>query len=111
MTEGASSALPPWVGDRWPTSESTPSARADITTVRVDDLVAFYDDTGRTLVMLNPSAWAIWEACDGARTFDDVVRQLSEQHNASEETLRVDVWHTLRRLAAMGLISDASTEG
>ena len=53
-----------------------PTRRAGASTVELDDNVAVYDDVGQLLILLNTSAAAVWEHCDGATTVDDMVRGL-----------------------------------
>ena len=36
--------------------------------VELDDNVALYDDVGQLLILLNMSAAAVWERCDGTRS-------------------------------------------
>ena len=42
--------------------------------------MALYDDVGQLLILLNTSAAAVWERCDGATTLDDIARELAAAH-------------------------------
>jgi hypothetical protein len=84
-----------------------PRARPDLSAVPLDDNVAIYDEVGHVLVMLNASASAVLERCDGASTFEMIVSDLAEGHGADVDTVREDVRRTLRKLASIGLVADA----
>jgi len=51
--------------------------------VELDDNVAIYDTPGQLLIMLNSSAAAVWERCDGATTLDEMVGELVEAHGGN----------------------------
>lgn len=92
---------------QWPHAGSLPMARADLSAVPLDDNVAIYDEVGRTLVMLNSSAAAVLERCDGATPFADMVAELAQEHGEDASGISEDVWRTVRKLASMGLVQDA----
>ena len=81
-------------------------ARPDLSAVPLDDNVAIYDEVGQALVMLNLSASAVLERCDGATTFEAMVRDLAEHHKEDVDTVREDVRYTLRKLASIGLVAE-----
>jgi hypothetical protein len=91
---------------QWPTPTSIPVARPGLSAVPLDENVAIYDEVGHVLVMLNPSASAVLEHCDGTTTFEVMVRELAERHGADVDTVRGDVRHTLRKLASIGLVAE-----
>ena len=77
--------------------------------VELDDNLALYDEVGQLLILLNSSAAAVWELCDGTTTLDDMVRQLAEVLGATgsdAEELAEDVRLTVRKLADLGLVVD-----
>jgi hypothetical protein len=79
--------------------------------VELDDNVALYDEVGQLLIMLNSSAAAVWNCCDGTTTLDDMVRELAEAHRADGPALHIigeDVRLTVRKLAELGLVAEAS---
>jgi hypothetical protein len=81
--------------------------------VELDDNVALYDDVGQLLIMLNSSAAAVWECCDGTTTVDDMARQLAEAHRADGPTadaIGEDVHRTVSKLAELGLVVESSFE-
>jgi hypothetical protein len=87
---------------------SRPLARADISTVPLDDNIAIYDEVGHVLVLLNSSAFAVLECCDGSTPFKNIVGTLAERYATDLEIVSEDVWRTLRKLASMGLVADIS---
>ena len=80
--------------------------------MRLDDNVALYDEVGQLMILLNTSAAAVWELCDGGRTLDDIGHALAEAHGATGAAAAVigdDVRLTVRKLAELGLVVDAGT--
>jgi hypothetical protein len=77
-------------------------------TVPLDDNVALYDDVGQLLILLNASAAAVWERCDGVTTYAAMVAELAEAHGADTADIEDDVWQTVRKLAELGLVEDAT---
>jgi hypothetical protein len=90
-----------------PEAGSHPVRREGAVAVELDDNVALYDDVGQLLIMLNSSAAAIWECCDGATTVDDMVRQLTAAHPDDAAVIGEDVRQTVRKLVELGLVVDA----
>ncbi|HEY5385883.1 MAG TPA: PqqD family protein [Acidimicrobiales bacterium] len=86
---------------------SLPTRRAGASAVELDDNVAVYDDVGQLLILLNTSAAAVWERCDGRTTVDDMVRALAVEHGAHAEDIAEDVRRTLAKLAELGLVAEA----
>ena len=95
----------------WPHGASVPARRAGASAVELDDNVALYDEVGQLLILLNASAAAVWELCDGATTLDVMVRTLAEAHSgdpaADAGEIGEDVRQTVRKLADLGLVVDA----
>lgn len=56
------------------------------------------------VLLLNPSAAAILELCDGARTMDDIVSVLATRFNSPETSIRPDVAQCLQELSGKGLV-------
>jgi hypothetical protein len=75
--------------------------------VALDDNVALYDDVDQVLILLNPSAAAVWEGCDGTSTMVELVGRLAEAHGADRKVLGPDVEQTVRKLAELGLLAEA----
>jgi hypothetical protein len=96
----------------WPEPGSVPVRRAGATAVDLDDNLALYDEVGQLLILLNTSAASVWELCDGTTTMDDMVCRLAQAHAADAGEVGDDVRRTVRKLADLGLVVDASgTDG
>lgn len=95
--------------ENWPDGDALPRARAQVAVVKVDRDLALYDELGHMLIMLNSSAAALWERCDGKSTFESVVGDLARSHSASSVVVRSDARSTLQKLASLGLVTDART--
>jgi len=98
------------VRTEWPGGSSLPVRRQGAAAVELDDNVALYDEVGQLLILLNPSAAAVWELCDGRTTLDEMVRELADAlsaNGADAATMSEDVRLTVRKLADLGLVVDA----
>jgi hypothetical protein len=89
---------------------SLPARRPGATAVVLDDNVAVYDDVGQLLILLNTSAAAVWERCDGATTLQDMARALVAAHPGDEADIAEDVRQTVGKLAELGLVVEADAE-
>ena len=95
----------------WPPPESRPVSRQGASAVDLDDNVAVYDDVGQLLILLNSSAALVWALCDGRTTVKAMVEALAAAHPDDSDVIGEDVRQTLRKLAELGLVSDASDPG
>jgi len=76
--------------------------------VELDDNLALYDEVGQFLILLNTSAAAVWERCDGTTTLEEMVGELAEAHGGDDAgAIAEDVRLTVRKLAELGLVVDA----
>lgn len=93
----------------WPEACSVPRRRPRASAVELDDNVAVYDDVGQLLILLNAGAAEVWERCDGATTFAEMVGTVAQAHaEQSSDVIERDVWQTVRKLADLGLVEDAA---
>ena len=90
----------------WPGATARPRRRDGTAAVSLDDNVALYDDVGQLLILLNPSAAAVWQHCDGSTSFDDMVGRLVASYAGDPGLIRQDVRETLRKLRELGLVDD-----
>ena len=81
---------------------SRPARRPGASAVALDDNLAIYDDVGQLLILLNSSAAAVWERCDGSTTVDEMVETLAAAHPDDAAVVGEDVRQTLRKLASWG---------
>lgn len=90
-----------------PNRVTRPLRREGAPAVELDDNLALYDEAGQFLILLNASATAVWELCDGATTPDDMVRLLTGRHPEQAAAIEDDVRLTLGKLTELGLVTDA----
>jgi division protein CdvB (Snf7/Vps24/ESCRT-III family) len=92
----------------WPALGSIPVGRAGASTVELDDNVAVYDEVGQLLILLNSSAAAVLRSCDGRTSVEAMVEALAAAHPEEADVIDEDVRQTLRKLAELGLVSEAT---
>jgi hypothetical protein len=85
---------------------ATPRALDHASTLDIDGKTVVYDERGHAMFVLNPSAGAVWRACDGTRTFDDVVRELAATHGTEPDAIAEDVRQTVDKLVSLGVLSE-----
>jgi hypothetical protein len=68
--------------------------------------VAVYDEVGQLLILLNRTAAAVWDSCDGRTTAEQMIRDLTAAHDADAALIAEDVHRTLGKLAELGLVGD-----
>ncbi len=95
----------------WPEALSRPSRRDGVSGVPLDDNLALYDEVGQLLILLNVGAAAVWERCDGTATFGDITAGLARAHTGDAAAIAEDAWLTVRKLAELGLVTDAAEVG
>jgi hypothetical protein len=88
----------------WPEADSVPVRREGATALALDDNLAVYDDVGQLMILLNSSAGAVWNLCDGSTTVAAMVRELAEMYPDEASVIGDDVRGTLRKLAELGLV-------
>jgi Coenzyme PQQ synthesis protein D (PqqD) len=101
----------PWgqaVRAEWPEGASRPSRRHGASGVPLDDNLAIYDEVGQLLILLNVGAASVWERCDGTATFGDITADLARAHSGDAAAIAKDAWLTVRKLAELGLVTDAA---
>jgi hypothetical protein len=80
--------------------------RPHTSSVPLQKSVGIYDGEGHALFVLNPTASAIWDRCDGAANFEEIVEDLAQLHSSGLHEIRDDVWRTLHHLAELGLVAE-----
>jgi hypothetical protein len=91
----------------WPDSRSVPISSERVSAVELDESTGLYDEASHALAILNPTATAVWRRCDGEKTFDEIVEEIALEYGIGAHFVREDVEQTLRKLAELGLVSDA----
>lgn len=77
--------------------------RQDGVVARPGEGLLFDTNTGR-LHALNPPAMAIWEACDGETTVDEIVDAVSELSGAAADEIARQIVTTVAMLRERGLL-------
>ena len=95
------------VRSEWPEATSRP-CRRDVPAVPMDDNLAVYE--GGQLILLNVGAAEVWDCCDGATTFADIVADLGRRHDVDSAVIAEDAWHTVRRLTGLGLLEEEGVD-
>ncbi|HXX91454.1 MAG TPA: PqqD family peptide modification chaperone [Acidimicrobiales bacterium] len=75
-----------------------------VTTVVVDDSLFVYDEGDRRFFVLNASAAAVYERCDGSRTLDAIAAALAEEH-PDAPSVAEDVRDAVDGLVELGLVA------
>lgn len=81
-----------------------PYKKGDLWVRREGDQTAVYDPETTTLHMLNASALAIWEACDGETTLEEIIEAVIELTDLNTAQATDDVNRALEGLKAARLI-------
>ena len=78
--------------------------KGDLMGPNEDGLWSIYNKDTDTLHLLNDSARAIWELCDGATNAAEMARAVSQLTDADYEDAKKDVDTTLTKLTSLGLV-------
>jgi hypothetical protein len=81
-----------------------PRRKGDLWVRREGDQTAVYDPETTRLHMLNPSALAIWEACDGETTIEEIIEAVIELTDLNRPQAAKDVTSALEGLKAAKLV-------
>jgi hypothetical protein len=84
--------------------ETRPLARTDIAVQEIGDEVMLYDSGNEKIHVLNHSAYAIWQMCNGKNSLVDMCEQLAVQYEDSSLNLFDDVQATLDGFMQKGLL-------
>lgn len=70
----------------------------------VDGETVILDKAAGLIHQLNATANAIWIACDGKATVDNIAEQVAEQYDIDIELARADVEATMQQLVEQKLV-------
>lgn len=90
------------------TAASVPRRHDQTFTEVLDGEAVVYEERGRTLHVLSPTATVIWENLDGELSLDGLAAALSDAFGAPLEVVRADTLATVTSFAELGLL-DGST--
>ena len=71
---------------------------------RIGDELVVLGDTADSAHILNKTAAAVWELCDGERGLDDIAGCLCERFEVSFEEARADIEEIIGRLMKVGIL-------
>lgn len=86
-------------------SERLPRRRTDVLLLDTASRSLLVADDQQVTHVLNPTARAIWELCDGATTVEELVAAICSVFDVGHDAARADVTAALEQLAAAGLVS------
>jgi hypothetical protein len=69
------------------------------------DLVLI-DPAGRTVHLLNSTAWSLWELCDGGRSAQEVIAEVARRYDVQELEAREGCLDVIARLRAAALLTE-----
>jgi pyrroloquinoline quinone biosynthesis protein D len=62
------------------------------------------DAAGHQLLLLNDTALALWDLCDGTNTVDEMITAVVDLFSADVDDVRSDVASTIGRLRELGAV-------
>ncbi len=81
-----------------------PRFREDIVMRQVDDDLILYDPVNDRVVLLNPSAVAVLELCDGSRSAGQIAEEIVEAIGVEIELARTNVETALHEFRTSGIL-------
>jgi hypothetical protein len=66
------------------------------------------DPAGRTVHLLNSTAWSIWELCDGQRSAQEVIAEVARRYHLEEAQVREGCLDLIARLQAAALLVETN---
>jgi len=87
-----------------PSNSALPLRRADVEWIELDGEAVVHDPRTGGLHRLNVSAAAVWAACDGSSTVDEIVGAMRDSFAGRDDAIAHDVHEALRRLRREGLL-------
>jgi len=87
-----------------------PARRPDVEWVELDGEAVLYDPTVSMLHRLNRGAAAVWAACDGIVSSDEITRAIAGARAGSSQEIARDVSAAINRLRRLGLLLPAAGE-
>jgi hypothetical protein len=84
--------------------QARPLARSDITVQLIGDEIMLYDSDNEKIHVLNHSAYAIWQLCNGENSLADMCKQLAVRYADSSLDLIDDIQSTIDEFIQKGLL-------
>ena len=86
---------------RWP---GLPLRRDDVWVRRTDDEAVLLGPDGKSIHLLNDTAAALWELCDGTTTTGEMVQAILDFFAVSEQQASADVDRTIATFDELGIV-------
>jgi PqqD family protein of HPr-rel-A system len=80
---------------------------SNIISRRIGDEIVLIKDDGKATHVLNKTAAAIWEMCDGEHNLDEIANRMCERFDVSFEEVRGDIEEIIDRLMQAGILSQS----
>jgi hypothetical protein len=93
-------------------SIETPVRNPSVVSKKLGDETVLYDQAGRAIHVLNPTAVIVWDMCDGRHTAQDMARSLRSGFQTGQDTdILEDVKGIVKRFRAEGLLQESPPHG
>lgn len=86
-------------------SDLKPRRRAGLYVRQTDTENAVYDPETSAVHLLNETAWAIWELCDGDTSADEMIDAICEVSHMHRDVVSEDVSRVLEEFDRSGLLT------
>jgi Coenzyme PQQ synthesis protein D (PqqD) len=87
-----------------------PARKPDVEWVELEGEAVLYDPEVSMLQRLNRGAAAVWAACDGIDSSDEIARAIAGAHAGSPEEITRDVPAVINRFRRLGLVLPSAGE-
>jgi hypothetical protein len=88
-----------------------PARRPEVEWVELDGEAVLYDPTTQVLHRLNRGAAAVWAACDGTSSADEITRAIDDAYSGPRGAIARDVPAVISRFRGLGLLQAAADAG
>jgi hypothetical protein len=88
-----------------------PARRADVEWVELDGEAVLYDPKAQVLHRLNTGAAAVWAACDGKVSVEQITRAIERNYSGPRDAITRDVAAALDELRRLGLLRPEPSAG
>ena len=84
-----------------------PIAKVDIEKSQMGDETLLYNSDNDKVTVLNKTAAAVWQLCDGKHTISQITKKISESFNPPDDCdVSGDVEATIQKLKQDGILKD-----
>jgi pyrroloquinoline quinone biosynthesis protein D len=86
-------------------ASTTPRRRSGLHLEPSDGSNVLVSDEGTKILLLNETALALWELCDGETTFAEMVTVITDFFEAEPDVINTDVATALTQMVEAGVVS------